>query len=136
MRGVKAVTTNRGTARAEVRVSARVNGALHVHVTRRYVYDRPNCEGETAQRVVTLRPLLIAVAMDTDDSWGVAWSLLFDALVEVQQAGPYVIEVQLGPAPPGEAGVLFRCLVQTVAHELQLPVVRENDGRQLALFQE
>lgn len=128
--------SNRATARAEIQLSAQVNGELLLRVERRYVYDHPNCGGVTAYRIVPLRPVQIAVALDQDEGWGAAWGLLFDALLEIQQARPYAIDVQLAAIPPGAAGVLFRCLVQTVAYELQLPVVRENDGRQLALFQE
>lgn len=126
--------SNRATARAAIQISAQVNGELRVRVDRRYVYDQPNCEGATAYRILDLRPVQIAVALDADAGWGVAWELLFDALLEVQQARPYAIEIRLAAVPPGEAGVLVRCLVQTVAHELQLPVVREGDDWQLALF--
>jgi hypothetical protein len=56
--------SNRATARAEIQLSAQVNGELLLRVERRYVYDHPNCGGVTAYRIVPLRPVQIAVALD------------------------------------------------------------------------
>ena len=81
-----------------------------------------------------LRPLLLAISIDDDSSWGIAWGVLFDAILEVQQAKPNEIEVRVVQIPAGEAGVLYRCLVRTVVHELDLKVATAIDERQMGLF--